>query len=189
MQQLRSADHIIDVKFSDPGVKNFKAVVWYTNGSKETISIEHSDYIETNGRFVVELRDAERVRLYPQEEARIRAWQERWANDPSLRIDVRAVDRGRAFYNLVEFPYPSAEGLHVGHVRTYAGADVHGRWQRMRGRHVFQPMGFDSFGIHTENYALRTGRHPGELTDEKAAEVVKALPNILPPKPSTEAKQ
>jgi alginate biosynthesis protein AlgX len=56
VQQLRSRDHLIDVRFSDPGVKQFKAVVWFTNGSKETISIEHSDYIDTHGRFVVELR-------------------------------------------------------------------------------------------------------------------------------------
>lgn len=54
---MRSADHMLDVKFSDPNVRDFKAVVWYTNGSKETISIEHSAYIETGGRFVVELRD------------------------------------------------------------------------------------------------------------------------------------
>jgi alginate biosynthesis protein AlgX len=53
---LPSGNHLLDVRFSDPSVKNFKGVVWYTNGSKETISIEHSDYIETNGRFVVELR-------------------------------------------------------------------------------------------------------------------------------------
>jgi len=56
VQHLRSRDHLVDVKFSDPAVKNFKAIVWYTNGSKETISIEHSDYIETSGRFVSELR-------------------------------------------------------------------------------------------------------------------------------------
>lgn len=55
-------------------------------------------------------------------------------------------------------PTPSAEGLHVGHVYTYCGADTYGRFQRMRGRHVFQPMGFDSFGIHTQNFALKVGQ-------------------------------
>jgi leucyl-tRNA synthetase len=64
----------------------------------------------------------------------------------------------------VEFPYPSAEGLHVGHAYTYSGADTFGRWLRMRGRKVFQPIGFDSFGIHTENYALRVGEDPTTLT-------------------------
>lgn len=57
VQTLRSRDHVLDVRFGDPGVKQFKGIVWYTNGSKETISIEHSDYIETGGHFTVELRD------------------------------------------------------------------------------------------------------------------------------------
>src|SRR6266498_132550 len=87
-------------------------------------------------------------------------WQARWAADRLDEVDTTAVERERKFYNLVEFPYPSAEGLHVGHAYTYCGADTHGRWLRMRGRTVFQPIGFDSFGIHTENYALRVGRHP-----------------------------
>src|SRR6266498_6022887 len=91
-------------------------------------------------------------------------WQARWAADRLDEVDTTAVERERKFYNLVEFPYPSAEGLHVGHAYTYCGADTHGRWLRMRGRTVFQPIGFDSFGIHTENYALRVGRHPAPLT-------------------------
>jgi len=57
VQTLRSRDHVLDVRFGDAGVREFKATVWYTNGSKETLSIEHSDYAETGGRFVVELRD------------------------------------------------------------------------------------------------------------------------------------
>jgi leucyl-tRNA synthetase len=91
-------------------------------------------------------------------------WQARWAEEPARRVDPEQVSPEEKFYNLVEFPYPSAEGLHVGHAFTYAGVDVYGRYQRMRGRHVFQPMGFDSFGIHTENYALRVGEHPASLT-------------------------
>jgi leucyl-tRNA synthetase len=91
-------------------------------------------------------------------------WQARWEADGLFEIDVDAAGPGEKFYNLVEFPYPSAEGLHVGHAYTYCGADVYGRYQRMRGRRVFQPMGFDSFGIHTENFALRVGEHPKALT-------------------------
>ena len=68
------------------------------------------------------------------------------------------------FYNLVEFPYPSPEGLHVGHVFKYAGVDAYGGYQRMRGRQVFQPIGFDAFGIHTEHYALKAAQHPRPLT-------------------------
>jgi leucyl-tRNA synthetase len=91
-------------------------------------------------------------------------WQARWEADGLERFDVEAARSDRKFYNLVEFPYPSAEGLHVGHAYTYSGADVYGRYQRMRGHDVFQPIGFDSFGIHTENFALRVGEHPLALT-------------------------
>ena len=79
--------------------------------------------------------------------------EQRWSTStaPSL---------AKKFYNLCEFPYPSAEGLHVGHVFKYSGVDAYGRFQRMRGRAVFQPMGWDAFGINAENYALRVGVHP-----------------------------
>ncbi len=99
-------------------------------------------------------------------------WQARWDADPP------AAPTGPTFYNLVEFPYPSAEGLHVGHVLTYCGADVVGRYQRMRGRAVFQPMGFDAFGIHTENYALKVGEHPLTLTDRTVANYRRQLSRI-----------
>ncbi len=91
-------------------------------------------------------------------------WRHRWEADGVGRVDLDAADPDRAFTNLVEFPYPSAEGLHVGHVFKYAGADAYGRYRRMRGAEVFQPIGFDAFGIHTENFALRVERHPEELT-------------------------
>ena len=58
------------------------------------------------------------------------------------------------------FPYPSAEGLHVGHIIPFAGGDIFGRWRRLHGDNVFEPMGFDAFGIHSENYALKIGEHP-----------------------------
>jgi len=91
-------------------------------------------------------------------------WQARWARDRLDELDLERLPPGEKLYNLVEFPYPSAEGLHVGHVYTYSGADTYGRWLRMRGRNVFQPIGFDAFGIHTENYALRVGEDPTTLT-------------------------
>src|ERR1043165_2074147 len=88
-------------------------------------------------------------------------WQARWAerhtNEPDLDGDVRP------FYNLMMFPYPSAEGLHVGNVFAFTGADVYGRFQRLRGHTVFEPMGFDAFGIHSENFALKLGIHPAEM--------------------------
>jgi len=86
-------------------------------------------------------------------------WQRIWEETDVYHVDLDAA--ARPFMNLMEFPYPSGEGLHVGHVFTYSGADVCGRYHRMLGDDVFQPMGFDAFGIHAENYALRMGVHPG----------------------------
>src|SRR5579864_9453305 len=91
-------------------------------------------------------------------------WRSRWQAEPPNTLDLSTVEASQKFYNLVEFPYPSAEGLHVGHVYTYCGADVAGRYAQMTGRRVFQPIGFDSFGIHTEAYALRLGENPDTLT-------------------------
>ncbi len=68
----------------------------------------------------------------------------------------------RPFYNLMMFPYPSAEGLHVGNMYAFTAADVYGRFKRMQGFDVFEPIGLDGFGIHSENYALKIGRHPQE---------------------------
>ena len=89
-------------------------------------------------------------------------WQQRWAerstNSPELG---QAAD---PYYQLMMFPYPSGEGLHIGNLFAFTGADIHGRFQRLQGRTVFEPIGFDSFGIQTENYAIKRGRHPAELT-------------------------
>ncbi|MBW8771821.1 MAG: class I tRNA ligase family protein, partial [Gemmatimonadetes bacterium] len=94
-----------------------------------------------------------------QVESKWRArWQERGTNSPDL-------DRPGAepFYNLMMFPYPSAEGLHVGNMFAFTGSDVYGRYQRLRGKTVFEPIGYDAFGIHSENFAIKQGIHPGEL--------------------------
>ncbi len=88
-------------------------------------------------------------------------WRRYWEQKESHRVNL---DRAkRPFYNLMEFPYPSGEGLHVGHVYTYCGADTFGRLRKMQGYDVFQPMGFDAFGIHSENYAIKIGRHPADV--------------------------
>jgi leucyl-tRNA synthetase len=88
-------------------------------------------------------------------------WQARWAerhvNEPDL-------DRAeRPFYNLMMFPYPSAEGLHVGNMFAFTGSDAFGRFKRLQGYDVFEPIGFDAFGIHSENYAIKVGINPGVL--------------------------
>jgi leucyl-tRNA synthetase len=88
-------------------------------------------------------------------------WQSRWAERRTNEPDL---DRpAKPFYNLMMFPYPSAEGLHVGNMFAFTGADIHGRFKRLQGYDVFEPMGFDAFGIHSENYALKVGTHPAKL--------------------------
>ncbi len=66
----------------------------------------------------------------------------------------------KPFYNLMMFPYPSAEGLHVGNMYAFTGTDIYGRLKRMQGNDVLEPIGLDGFGIHSENYALKIGTHP-----------------------------
>src|SRR6202790_3496720 len=85
-------------------------------------------------------------------------WRRIWEERGDYRTDLDSPDR--PFYNLSMFPYPSAEGLHVGHMVPYSGIDIYGRWRRLHGDNVFEPMGFDAFGIHSENYALKIGEHP-----------------------------
>ncbi len=96
-------------------------------------------------------------------------WQAIWQQTQIYETDVaRAIDTNysehRPFYNLMMFPYPSAEGLHVGNVYAFTGADIYGRFMAMNGRDVFEPMGFDAFGIHSENFAIKKGIHPNQLT-------------------------
>ena len=89
-------------------------------------------------------------------------WQQRWADRGTNSPDLR--QGGDPYYQLMMFPYPSAEGLHIGNLFAFTGADIHGRFQRLQGRTVFEPIGFDSFGIHSENFAIKVGAHPAQLT-------------------------
>ncbi len=94
-------------------------------------------------------------------------WQERWAKDHTNEPDLD--HPSRPFYNLMMFPYPSAEGLHVGNMFAFTGADIYGRFKRLQGHAVFEPIGFDAFGIHSENYALSIGAHPARLIPQNIA--------------------
>ena len=97
-------------------------------------------------------------------EAVERKWRERWERDGVNRMtDAQLADAKNPYYNLMMFPYPSAEGLHIGNIYAYTGADVNGRFQRLNGKDVFQPIGFDAFGIHSENHALKVGGNPFDL--------------------------
>ena len=89
-------------------------------------------------------------------------WQSVWENTRIYQTDL--LQARRPFYNLMMFPYPSAEGLHVGNLYAFTGADIFGRFMAMRGHDVWEPMGFDAFGIHSENYAIQRRIHPRILT-------------------------
>ncbi len=95
-----------------------------------------------------------------------RKWQARWEERGTNHTDLAGAD---PYYTLMMFPYPSAEGLHVGNLFAFTGNDIHGRYQRMRGHTVFEPLGYDAFGIHSENYALKVGVHPLELIPRNIA--------------------
>ena len=88
-------------------------------------------------------------------------WQGEWERKKLFSPDLKA-DK-KPYYNLMMFPYPSAEGLHVGNMYAFTGADVYGRYIRMTGYDVFEPIGLDGFGIHSENYAIKAKKHPATL--------------------------
>ncbi|MFA4999142.1 MAG: class I tRNA ligase family protein [Parcubacteria group bacterium] len=85
-------------------------------------------------------------------------WSDYWIKKGTYQPDIAKAKN--PYYNLMMFPYPSAEGLHVGNMYAFTGSDIHGRFMRMRGKDVFEPIGLDGFGIHSENYALKIGAHP-----------------------------
>ena len=111
-----------------------------------------------------------------------RKWQTRWAergtNEYSDEAILERGRKGRPFYNLMMFPYPSAEGLHVGNIYAFTGADIYGRFKRLQGHDVFEPIGFDAFGIHSENFALKAGTHPMELIPRNIENFTRQLKRV-----------
>src|SRR3990172_6668581 len=85
-------------------------------------------------------------------------WRKIWEENRLYQPDIKRSKN--PFYNLMMFPYPSALGLHVGNIYAFVGSDIYGRLKRMQGYDVFEPIGLDGFGIHSENYALKIGKHP-----------------------------
>lgn len=90
-------------------------------------------------------------------------WQEKWEEEGVFHA-VDNSDKPK-FYGLVEFPYPSGAGMHVGHIKAYSGLEVVSRKRRLQGYNVLFPIGFDAYGLPTENYAIKTGIHPRKVTD------------------------
>jgi leucyl-tRNA synthetase len=103
-------------------------------------------------------------------------WQKRWYESDLFH----AVDHASKpkYYNLVEFPYPSGAGMHVGHIRAYSSLEVLSRKRRMEGYNVLFPIGFDAFGLPTENYAIQTKIHPRTITDRNIETFTKQLQSV-----------
>ncbi len=102
-----------------------------------------------------------------------RKWQDRWAKENCYHAVTG--DSKPKFYALVEFPYPSGQGLHVGHARPYTAMDVVARKRRMDGYNVLFPMGYDAFGLPTENYAVQHHIHPAKVTHDNIQNFRKQL--------------
>ena len=102
-----------------------------------------------------------------------RKWQRIWQERGTNHTDLQRAQR--PFYALMMFPYPSAEGLHVGNLFAFTGNDIYGRFQRLMGHNVFEPLGYDAFGIHSENYALKVGQHPMDLIPRNIANFQRQL--------------
>ena len=100
-------------------------------------------------------------------------WQQRWAERGTNQVNMD--DATNPFFALMMFPYPSAEGLHVGNLFAFTGSDISARYHRLQGYQVFQPLGYDAFGIHSENYALKMGAHPMEMTPKNIANFQRQL--------------
>ena len=103
-------------------------------------------------------------------------WQKIWEDEKIYHVEI---DHSKPkFYALVEFPYPSGQGLHVGHPRSYTALDIIARKKRMEGYNVLYPMGFDAFGLPAENYAVKTGIHPAISTAKNIENYTRQLKSL-----------
>lgn len=103
-------------------------------------------------------------------------WQTRWEAEKVYVADIATA--GKPFFNLWMFPYPSAEGLHAGHAFASTGSDIYGRFMRMNKKEVFQPIGYDSFGIHSENYAIKINEKPQEVVNRTTKNYEKQMRSL-----------
>lgn len=103
-------------------------------------------------------------------------WQKKWEEEGVFHAQDDS-DKPK-FYGLVEFPYPSGAGMHVGHIKAYSGLEVVSRKRRLEGYNVLFPIGFDAYGLPTENYAIKTGIHPRKVTDMNIAKFTSQLKKV-----------
>ncbi len=104
-------------------------------------------------------------------------WQEKWESEAIYWPKDMSEGKNK-LYSLWMFPYPSAEGLHAGHAFASTGSDIYSRYQRMLGKTVFQPIGYDSFGIHSENFAIKIGEHPQKMLDRTTKNYANQLKSL-----------
>lgn len=103
-------------------------------------------------------------------------WQNFWDQNQTNCV---AIDPEKPkFYVLDMFPYPSGAGLHVGHPLGYIASDIYSRYKRFKGFNVLHPMGFDSFGLPAEQYAIQTGQHPAVTTEQNITRYIEQLKNL-----------
>jgi leucyl-tRNA synthetase len=103
-------------------------------------------------------------------------WQKKW--EDARIFEAKDFDEKPKFYGLVEFPYPSGAGMHVGHIKAYSSIEVVSRKRRMQGYNVLNPIGFDAFGLPTENYAIKTNTHPRVITDKNIHHFTQQLKSV-----------
>ena len=104
-------------------------------------------------------------------------WQKYWEENNTFKTDSKDTTK-KKFYALVEFPYPSGQGLHVGHPRSYTALDIVARKRRLQGYNVLYPMGWDAFGLPTENFAIKNNVHPRIVTEKNIARFKKQLKSL-----------
>jgi leucyl-tRNA synthetase len=105
-------------------------------------------------------------------------WQEAWEKSKAYKVNEPNDTSVPKFYVLDMFPYPSGAGLHVGHPLGYIASDIYARYKRLKGFNVLHPMGFDSFGLPAEQYAIETGQHPAATTEKNIATFIEQLKKI-----------
>ena len=103
-------------------------------------------------------------------------WQQFWDEDETFKASNDHTKK--KFYGLVEFPYPSGHGMHVGHIKAYSGLEVVSRKRRLQGYNVLFPIGFDAYGLPTENSAIKFGVHPRQITDENIEKFTSQLKRV-----------
>jgi len=103
-------------------------------------------------------------------------WQKYWDDHDTFKAENSS--EKPKFYTLVEFPYPSGSGMHVGHIKAYSGLEVVSRKRRLEGYNVLFPIGFDAYGLPTENTAIKTGVHPRQVTDNNIVKFTNQLKRV-----------